>query len=433
MLSPAQVIPFLDHEDGWVREHAARYVAEAHDCSPCTADDFWRVWDRRGLNNRTLHLYRLRTIPQTPLSLRRTLQALRECPEKDRWHLTDAIQEISYELLCRCWPEIAAARDVLSADDLQVLEARFALRDKPPDALWERLIAHAIESKDLQVGELDHSTSDQLIEALAPHPAAVSERAMDVLRDETIQDWREIFCIKLVGLMKHSPAIDLLLAKLRIDADYMNERVVDALVRIGEPEVVERLAANFAQEPEHYRLYSSGVLGRIKRSESEAAIVRLLPNETDSMNRTALLQSLCDLCPTDPSDLKQLRHVVLDDSYDSLMFDLKETLLAVCTMAGYELPERDSWREEVAPEWERQMKILEDPEAAMEKRFQQLMLSGRDPLELEDEDEPAPAVPGGHYESDETGTVHRAAPKVGRNDPCPCGSGKKYKKCCFGK
>ncbi|MDD3448692.1 MAG: YchJ family protein [Gammaproteobacteria bacterium] len=27
-------------------------------------------------------------------------------------------------------------------------------------------------------------------------------------------------------------------------------------------------------------------------------------------------------------------------------------------------------------------------------------------------------------------TVRRDAPKVGRNDPCPCGSGKKYKKCC---
>jgi preprotein translocase subunit SecA len=26
--------------------------------------------------------------------------------------------------------------------------------------------------------------------------------------------------------------------------------------------------------------------------------------------------------------------------------------------------------------------------------------------------------------------VRRAAPKVGRNDPCPCGSGKKYKQCC---
>ena len=25
----------------------------------------------------------------------------------------------------------------------------------------------------------------------------------------------------------------------------------------------------------------------------------------------------------------------------------------------------------------------------------------------------------------------KAAPKVGRNDPCPCGSGKKYKQCCL--
>ena len=27
-------------------------------------------------------------------------------------------------------------------------------------------------------------------------------------------------------------------------------------------------------------------------------------------------------------------------------------------------------------------------------------------------------------------TYKREKPKVGRNDPCPCGSGKKYKKCC---
>ncbi|MBQ6495972.1 MAG: SEC-C domain-containing protein [Firmicutes bacterium] len=27
-------------------------------------------------------------------------------------------------------------------------------------------------------------------------------------------------------------------------------------------------------------------------------------------------------------------------------------------------------------------------------------------------------------------TVRRETPKIGRNDPCPCGSGKKYKHCC---
>jgi SEC-C motif-containing protein len=26
--------------------------------------------------------------------------------------------------------------------------------------------------------------------------------------------------------------------------------------------------------------------------------------------------------------------------------------------------------------------------------------------------------------------VTHEGPRVGRNDPCPCGSGKKYKKCC---
>jgi uncharacterized protein YchJ len=41
---------------------------------------------------------------------------------------------------------------------------------------------------------------------------------------------------------------------------------------------------------------------------------------------------------------------------------------------------------------------------------------------------------GGHGEYDpnvflKKQPVFRTEPKVGRNDPCPCGSGKKYKKC----
>lgn len=40
---------------------------------------------------------------------------------------------------------------------------------------------------------------------------------------------------------------------------------------------------------------------------------------------------------------------------------------------------------------------------------------------LEEDDEPALA------------THVKKQPKIGRNDPCPCGSGKKYKKCCMNK
>ena len=37
----------------------------------------------------------------------------------------------------------------------------------------------------------------------------------------------------------------------------------------------------------------------------------------------------------------------------------------------------------------------------------------------------------GHHHHAPVVTYQRAAPKIGRNDACPCGSGKKYKKCCL--
>jgi len=40
---------------------------------------------------------------------------------------------------------------------------------------------------------------------------------------------------------------------------------------------------------------------------------------------------------------------------------------------------------------------------------------------------------GGQTEEGKGVTVRREGKKVGRNDPCPCGSGKKYKKCCLEK
>lgn len=37
----------------------------------------------------------------------------------------------------------------------------------------------------------------------------------------------------------------------------------------------------------------------------------------------------------------------------------------------------------------------------------------------------------GHHHHAPVVTYQRATPKVGRNDACPCGSGKKHKKCCM--
>ena len=48
-------------------------------------------------------------------------------------------------------------------------------------------------------------------------------------------------------------------------------------------------------------------------------------------------------------------------------------------------------------------------------------LEGKRPAELMEN--------GGLFQA-KVETFRREQPKIGRNDPCPCGSGKKYKKCC---
>jgi preprotein translocase subunit SecA len=51
-------------------------------------------------------------------------------------------------------------------------------------------------------------------------------------------------------------------------------------------------------------------------------------------------------------------------------------------------------------------------------------------LKHEEQDDVKYAGSGDAAPDKKPDTVRRADPKVGRNDPCPCGSGQKYKKCC---
>jgi uncharacterized protein len=53
--------------------------------------------------------------------------------------------------------------------------------------------------------------------------------------------------------------------------------------------------------------------------------------------------------------------------------------------------------------------------------YQQFFAHSEERLRQLSQRVPAPPAPS-------AGDVH--AQQVGRNDPCPCGSGKKYKKCC---
>ena len=105
-----------------------------------------------------------------------------------------------------------------------------------------------------------------------------------------------------------------------------------------------------------------------------------------------------DLPPgVDPGQLQQL----LESPRGRLMADLA----LFCKERGYESP----GEEELAgihEEW------LQTPREG---------LQGRRPAEMAE---------GGRLLPEKVVTFRRQQPKVGRNDPCPCGSGRKHKRCC---
>ncbi len=63
----------------------------------------------------------------------------------------------------------------------------------------------------------------------------------------------------------------------------------------------------------------------------------------------------------------------------------------------------------------------------MQELQEEWLQTPRDSLEGK---KPAEMLEGGRLFPGKLETFRREAPKVGRNDPCPCGSGKKFKKCC---
>jgi preprotein translocase subunit SecA len=67
-------------------------------------------------------------------------------------------------------------------------------------------------------------------------------------------------------------------------------------------------------------------------------------------------------------------------------------------------------------------------EENLPQRRQQRFSMTRGPVEDAFSQDPPQSQGGGQQPIQQT--VRRNGRKIGRNEPCPCGSGKKYKKCC---
>ena len=129
-----------------------------------------------------------------------------------------------------------------------------------------------------------------------------------------------------------------------------------------------------------------------------------------------------------------------EDPGDGERGTIREYLVAFSYLSEWELPEREQWEQEILAADDRLRSGLPESGAFLQ-RLMKAMATG---LEGEDLFGPSFKEPAGYLDDldreildDEfplhvpSGTTLRPASRTGRNDPCPCGSGKKFKKCCL--
>ena len=438
MLTPAQVIPFLTHDDPLVRQQARQYFRDCPNPAPLVADDYWAVLDKIGgegngnFDDEGLHVAsQLADGPQTDSSLRRLVDALVARPsEAYAGHYQRAIRDVAFPLLVE-HRDLLLGGVTLGEDVAAHLRRRLELADAPAETVWDRLMQLGRDSSESDDGEVDWNEADALIEAAARHIDVVAAPAIATLSDvEAAKDWRQIFAVMVLGDGRHAPATAGLVDLLDLDGDVLREEVVKALAKIGTADVADRLATFIPGRRWDVRLYADDVLGNIKRPQSEAALLRLLPLETDDDLRSDLLYELCALGSL--AGLDEARKLVATDPKHPETIGLYEALIGTAAMNGVALPEEPAWRT-----------LIADHKATVAARMANFDQGGlralmdlvRERAPRSGEVDPEPLPPPRPSASEYPPYVpfkpiRNEAAKVGRNDPCPRGSGKKYKKCC---
>jgi hypothetical protein len=407
-LTEDQVHQALQHPDKQVRFAVLQYFAQSYSKNPAIMPDVIELVERFGPRNAFVYSFPIADLAQTEDTIAWAVKQLQRDPTTEDDNFTGHLGR----LLCHADPMLvlphwAAILSIPSLDRelASAVERRLGLISTPSEQLWQRLEAICEAGKDkLHSNEISIAEAEDMAEALA-RDESQRDRMMELLKQdvdpnsETPLIWLEIFLVQMAGHMRYEPAIPLIIKKFLVDGELLNEECDKALTKIGTDTVIRAVRDAYPQAPDHFRLYSSEIFGDIHSDLALSAGLELLSQEFDLTQRTWLANAVVDQFATEAIDAARM--VLLEDHPDS--YDLKSSLVVACKLMAYDVPELQQWERELA-EPRRPFVIRESPPPV----FNRL-----------------------DYESDISPISTRV--KTGRNDPCPCGSGKKFKKCCLNK
>ncbi len=208
-----------------------------------------------------------------------------------------------------------------------------------------------------------------------------------------------IFLAMLFGEIEFEESTELLIELMRKDEDWHLEEATEALSYIGTDYVVDVIQKCFLNEKWFTQLYLSTVLCNIKSERAEAAILELLNHVEELSIRTKLLSALCLQFTGKHIDLVEN---AIHEGYEYELATLENDLCLNLLVNGIKHVNRTTWENNMIEQQEKR-----DHHSILDFRLNRFdnMVQQQEPV--------------------------RVAKKIGRNEPCPCGSGKKYKKCCL--
>jgi hypothetical protein len=420
-LTDNQIKQGILHDDIDVRFAALHYFSEGRSPDTSVMPVVIEALNRFGRDKAFRYVHPISRLGQTEATIQWAIEELRgpevtlEFGASYHYHVAGLLAAADPRLTRTREDEILA---IPSFDEHHGEELRRRLRLLGWDeaAMWRELEAVCEGSLEAEhIGQTRYHEGVDVVEAMARQGVRDIDRMMTILRakyeeyEDNPMGLMEPLMVRLAGALRHEPAISKIVEKFREDYDILSEECQTALARIGGDAVLDAVRAVYLGEEWHVRLYATGALERIHSDAAVRVCADLLEKEPAPDLKDNLASGLAGQFSTEANEAAYRYLLVDGDSYDAM-----SAFVTSCALTGQDFPELKTWTDEVKGRRERK------------GGWKTLMPMGEGPQEDPDDDDPfpppAPAL-----------KPIVAEKRAGRNDPCPCGSGKKFKKCCLNK
>jgi hypothetical protein len=426
------------HTDPDVREAAVFYFARSYSADPTIMPLAIQAFEQYGLDAFEILSF-LHSLVQTDETVSWLIREIERVGPGDNEReagyaevLVAALRHADPLILERQEPTIQGMQQL---DDVskEELAERIRISSFSVDTLWQELteFCEAQDQEDEEIADEDYEFICSVVEALGRYSDQFAEQVLAILdTPDEHGEWLEQMAVRLAGEIKLDTAIPHLADRLDDCGTWLYEEARWALAKIGNDAVVKELAERCVGNDLEFCFAAASLLEDIHTDLSVQTCLEMLGQGDDVELRGSLLQSV--LMNFSSAGIEPARQHVLTTPKSPDLLEVRSALLVACKMMGETFPEFEAWLEDSKHDVEFRRQWYKDNPLDLdefEEVFEDEDFEGDDSLEDRGDDDPLEM-----FEDEEPpATIVRRQPPVGRNDPCPCGSGKKYKKCCYGK